>query len=54
MTLFNIQVTEEIIGKVADELPYFPKDSKLYSRSGCKRVSQKVDLVMEEYSHDDP
>ena len=46
-------VSEEIISKVADELQYFPNDRKLFSKSGCKRVSQKVDLVMEDYEDDE-
>eukprot|EP00058_Branchiostoma_floridae_P001527 XP_002587015.1 hypothetical protein BRAFLDRAFT_103831 [Branchiostoma floridae] len=43
-------VTEDVVTKVADELQYFPDQEQLtlYSKSGCKRVSQKVDLVMEE------
>jgi hypothetical protein len=40
-------VTEEIINKVANELTYFPKDLKLYSTSGCKRIAEKVDLIMD-------
>ncbi|XP_077986795.1 torsin-1A-like [Glandiceps talaboti] len=39
---------KNIIRQVADELQYFPPDSKLYSKSGCKRVSQKVDLIIGE------
>ncbi|XP_035683219.1 torsin-1A-like [Branchiostoma floridae] len=43
-------VTEDVVTKVADELQYFPDREQLYSKSGCKRVSQKVDLIMEEVS----
>ncbi len=39
---------EDIISKVADELLYFPPEDKLFSKSGCKRVSQKVDLIVED------
>ncbi len=41
-------VTEELLSRVADELIYFPPDTKLYSKSGCKRVSQKVDLLIQD------
>ena len=34
--------------KVADELIYWPAELKLFSTSGCKRVAQKVDLLLEE------
>jgi len=29
-----------------DSLTYFPKDTELYSETGCKRVAQKVKLFM--------
>ncbi|CAG2165758.1 unnamed protein product [Oppiella nova] len=38
---------EEFIRKVSDELQYFPSDTKLYSKTGCKRVGPKVDVLME-------
>ena len=44
----NYTVNDEIVDKIANELLYFPQDSKLYSKSGCKRVSEKVDLIMED------
>ena len=34
--------------KVAGQLSYWPSDLQLFSTSGCKRVAQKVDLVVEE------
>ena len=39
-------VTEQILNNVADELIYFPDDLKVFSVSGCKRISAKVDLIM--------
>lgn len=33
---------------VADSMQYFPKAVGLFSTSGCKRVSQKVDLLIEQ------
>jgi len=43
----NHQVTEDIVNKVADVLPYYPPEAKLFARSGCKWVSQKVDLMLD-------
>ena len=40
--------TEEMVKKVADELIYWPAELKLFSTSGCKRVAQNVDLLLEE------
>ena len=45
----NFPVSDEILSKVADELQYFPKEQKLFSKTGCKRVSEKVDYVVEEF-----
>ena len=33
---------------VADQLTYWPPEIKLFSTSGCKRVAQKVDLMLED------
>ena len=41
-------VPKETIDKVADMLLYYPDDLPLYAKSGCKRVSQKVDLVFDD------
>ena len=40
--------TDDMKNQVADELHYFPAESKLFSKSGCKKVSEKVDLLYEE------
>ena len=39
-------VTELILNNVADELIYFPDDLKVFSQSGCKKISSKVDYIM--------
>ena len=39
-------VIEEVLDRVADELPYFREDLKAFSKSGCKKVSSKVDHIM--------
>ena len=38
----------QVVEKVTDQLSYWPRDIKLYSSSGCKRVAQKIDLIVEE------
>lgn len=43
----NREVTEHIVNQVADVLPYYPPEAKLFAASGCKRVSQKVDLMLD-------
>ena len=37
---------EPILNTIADELLYFPDDLKVFSQSGCKKISSKVDYVM--------
>jgi len=44
----NVTVKRHIVEKIADEMRFSPSDTKLYSNTGCKRVSDKVDLVIEE------
>ena len=39
-------VTDSILNRVADELLYVPENLKVFSLSGCKKVSSKVDYVM--------
>ena len=39
-------VTEKILNSVADEMLYSPDDLKVFSKSGCKKVSSKVDYIM--------
>jgi len=45
----NQTVTEDLINKVADTLQYEPQENPVFSKSGCKRVSQKVDFMIEDY-----
>ena len=45
--------TEKHVEHVADQLEYWPTELKLFSKSGCKRVAQKVDLLMEEMETED-
>ena len=39
-------VAEFILNRIADELLYFPDDLKVFSKSGCKKISSKVDVVI--------
>ena len=39
---------------VADQLTYWPPEIKLFSTSGCKRVAQKVDLMLEDMEDNVP
>jgi len=48
----NASLSEKQIQGIADELNYWPEDTALYSKTGCKRVAQKVDLFLEELSGD--
>jgi hypothetical protein len=40
-------VNKEFLEKVANEMEYFPPDVNLYSKTGCKRVEKKVDVLIE-------
>ena len=44
----NVQSEDEIVDTVANMLLYYPDDLQLFSKSGCKRVSQKVDLALDD------
>jgi len=44
----GLEEDEQVVERVTDQLSYWPKDLKLFSSSGCKRVAQKIDLVVEE------
>jgi len=39
----------EIVDQVLDQIEFFPPDSLLYSISGCKRVPQRLDYVLEHH-----
>jgi hypothetical protein len=41
------KVTDNIVNRVADMLQYYPEDAQLFAKSGCKAVSQKVDLQLD-------
>ena len=35
------------MSEVADSLVYWPKETQLFSTTGCKRVAHKLDLLEE-------
>ncbi|KAK3860935.1 hypothetical protein Pcinc_033045 [Petrolisthes cinctipes] len=47
----GIAPTDDIISKVAEDMSYYPANIKLFSKTGCKRVAQKVGYMLanEEY-----
>jgi len=49
----NISLTSEQVGEVTDSLVYWPKDTQLFSTTGCKRVANKLDLVEEAMEEND-
>ena len=40
---------DEIIDQVLDQIEFFPPKSLLYSISGCKKVPQRLDFVLEHH-----
>ena len=43
---FDIKRNSMLFQNVMNELLWFPEKSKLYSKSGCKKIAQKVALVL--------
>jgi len=41
------------IDRIANDLTYWPPSGQLYSTTGCKRVGQKVDMLIEELEEDE-
>ena len=41
-------LTDDEVKRVLDEMVFWPPDTLLFSQTGCKRVAQKVDMVLEE------
>ena len=39
-------IDDDVLNRIADEMLYFPDDTKVFSKSGCKKVSSKVDIVL--------
>ena len=39
-------IVESLVTEIADQMSYFPPDLQLFSRSGCKKVSSRVDVAI--------
>merc|ERR1712098_93276 len=44
----NLSMTSDQVSKVVDSLTYWPQETSLYSTTGCKRISNKLDLFQED------
>ncbi|XP_046369886.2 torsin-1A-like [Haliotis rufescens] len=42
-------LTDDRVESVVEELTFWPESEQVFSVTGCKRVAEKVDYVMEEY-----
>ena len=42
----KMPLSEEVANQVVKELQYFTEDEKVFSKSGCKKVSSKVDFIV--------
>jgi len=49
----NLTMHEEQVMTVVNSLTYWPEDTMLYSTTGCKRVSNKMDLFEEDISENE-
>ena len=44
-------ISEEKVREIAEQLQYYPKEEKIFSKKGCKGVPEKTAYVMEEDSY---
>uniref|UniRef100_A0A914L921 Torsin n=2 Tax=Meloidogyne TaxID=189290 RepID=A0A914L921_MELIC len=44
----NIVYTQEQLENLADQLSYFPKDTPIFSTSGCKQIERRADFMYAE------
>lgn len=42
------KINDDKVQEILNELTYYPKDEELFSVTGCKRVPEKVDYIMED------
>lgn len=43
------EISDAKVQEIADELTYYPEGILIFSTTGCKRINEKIDFVMEEY-----
>ncbi|WAQ97840.1 TOR1B-like protein [Mya arenaria] len=41
-------IPDSKVQEIADELQYYPQDLNVFSSTGCKRILEKIDFVMEQ------
>jgi hypothetical protein len=41
-------ISEKKVREIAEQLQYYPEEEQIFSTTGCKRVPEKTDYVMEE------
>lgn len=46
LRLKNVPVTADTVGRVLHELQFTPKEDTVFSKTGCKRVHQKVNYIL--------
>ena len=46
LKLKHHSTNKHILALIADEMQYYPEDTKVFSTSGCKKVPSKVDLII--------
>ena len=46
--LLNVNLTDAEMQSIANDMSYWPITENIYSTTGCKRVAQKVDMIIEE------
>ncbi|KAK6975257.1 Torsin-1A [Biomphalaria glabrata] len=45
------KIPQDLIDLIVKELTFFPAVEQVFSSTGCKRVSEKIDLVMADYKY---
>lgn len=45
----KIEINKEDVDAIVQELEFYPKNYFLYSATGCKTISAKVDFFMEQF-----
>lgn len=42
------EISDAKVQEIADELQYYPEGIDIFSTTGCKRIHEKIDFIMEE------
>lgn len=42
------EISDAKVQEIADEITYYPEGIFIFSTTGCKRINEKIDYVMEE------